>query len=94
MLLYYAFKFSFAIKTLTACVISKIHSEQLIIKPINPHGFITMLTVTLMLLLLLRDILPVCFEVVFEMSRPRERPAAALKRTAEDLPGGGAAGPR
>lgn len=39
-------------------------------------------------------VLPVCFEVVFEMSRPRERPAAALERAAEDLLGEGAAGPR
>lgn len=39
------------------------------------------------------DVLPVRFEVVFEMSRPGERPAATLKRTAEDLLGEGAAGP-
>lgn len=39
-------------------------------------------------------VLPVCFEVVFEMSRPGERPAAALERAAEDLLGEGAAGPR
>lgn len=38
---------------------------------------------------------PVCFEVILEMSRPGEGPAAALKRAAEDLPGGeGAPGPR
>lgn len=37
------------------------------------------------------DALPVCFEVIFEMSRPGERPAAALKRAAQDLLGEGAA---
>ncbi len=36
----------------------------------------------------------VCFQVVFEMSGPGERPAATLKRAAEDLLGEGAAGPR
>lgn len=40
------------------------------------------------------NVLPVCFEVVLEMSWPGERPAAALKRAAEDLLGEGAAGPR
>lgn len=33
------------------------------------------------------DWLPVCFKVVFQMSRPGERPAAALKRAAQDLLG-------
>lgn len=37
---------------------------------------------------------PVCFEMILEMSRPAERPTAALKRAAEDLLGEGAAGPR
>lgn len=40
------------------------------------------------------SVIPVCFEVIFEMSRPGERPAATLKRAAEDLLGERAAGPR
>lgn len=39
-------------------------------------------------------VLPVCFEVVFEVSGPGERPAASLERAAEDLFGEGPAGPR
>jgi len=38
------------------------------------------------------NMLPVCFEVVFQMCRPGERPAATLKRAAQDLLGEGAAG--
>lgn len=37
---------------------------------------------------------PVCFKVVLQVSRPGERPAAALERAAQDLPGEGAAGLR
>lgn len=38
--------------------------------------------------------LPVRFQVVFEVSRPGERPAAALERAAQELLGKRAAAPR
>lgn len=40
------------------------------------------------------SVVPVSFEMVFEMSWPGERPAATFKRAAEDLLRDGAAGPR